>query len=132
MIGRILSAIVAPKGMQKRGKGGKASEYTALLQQIAALVVGTGIELTQDEVEESLGTKAVYAADGKTLVKAAEKKAMPKYFATNLRKRVLETFGKGNVEVTEYNSGKGTRSIFQIIKLAATPAPAAPAPQNPV
>jgi len=149
MIGRIITADIAPKGMMKSGKAGASTEYTPLFVQIAGLAVGTGIELTQDEIEYSRGVKAVFH-DGKEnlvagnseqykrnleLVKKGELKlivdakpaAMPKFFVTNLKRKVNEKFGEGNVSVTKYDSGKGTRCVIHVIKLAEAPAPEQPA-----
>ena len=99
MIGKIIVAGAIPAGLMVKQKGLKDSQYAEFIRQIATLKVGEGVEITQDEIEASLG------------------KAMPKFFRANMRKRVKETF-KGGVEMIELNSGAGTKSVFQFLKRA--------------
>lgn len=145
MIGKIITERKVPVGLVKVGKGSggaNAAEYAELIRQIAELAVGTGLELTQDYVEYALGTKASFTlADGKSVViakdleqftelqgtagvklaHAAKPLPMPKCFLNNMRKRIAEKFGDDSngascVEMTPFNSGKGTRITFQIWK----------------
>jgi hypothetical protein len=145
MIGKIITARVVPAGLAKSGKGSggaNAAEYAEFIRQIAELAVGTGSEITQDQVEYALGTKASYLlADGKTVevaktlercqelaklsgvkvAHAGKPLPMPKCFLNNMRKRIAEKFGDDNngascVQMDKFDSGKGTRCTFQIWK----------------
>ena len=155
MLGNIITERKVPAGLVKVGKGSggaNAAEYAEFIRRMAELKVNTGLDITQDEIEYSLGVKASYTKDGGktiviapclaaslelaktagfTVVHAAKPLAMPKCFLNNMRKRIAEKFGddengKSRVTITPYNSGKGTKFYFQVWKESEAPA-AAPA-----
>lgn len=101
MIGKIITAGAIPSGFALKTKGVRESVYTEIITAVAGLEPKQALELPAADVEKSLG------------------RALPKYFKANLRKKLVEKFGKGKVEMVELVSEANKTSLFQIQKLEA-------------
>lgn len=100
MIGKIITAGAIPAGYAVKTKGVHESVYTEIIAAVAALTAGQALELPAADVEAKLG------------------KSLPKFFKANLRKKLVEKFGKGKVECLELVSEGSKASLYQIQKLA--------------
>jgi hypothetical protein len=99
IIGKILSAEQFKSQFTVKTKGVREGAYADLLVKLAALDVGAVYVATPEDISAGLG------------------KAMPKHFKANMRKRLLEKFGKGAYEMVEATATGDTKVTYAFIKL---------------
>jgi hypothetical protein len=104
-IGKIVTGVAIPTGYLLKSKGIKLSVTVDICESVAALKPGELLQLEQSVIEEKAG------------------KALPKHFRANMRKKLVDKFGKDKVEMVEYTSATGGKSLFVFAKVG-TPAPA--------
>ena len=100
MIGKIINAGAVPAGYVVKTRGVGESVYAEILKSVAELKAGEAFAVSQEELETRMA------------------KALPKFFKANLRKKLVEKFGKGAAEMVELVSEGSKKSLFQIQKLA--------------
>jgi len=103
-IGKIVTGTVIPSGYTLKSKGIKLSVTVDICESVAALKPGELLQLEQSVIEEKAG------------------KALPKHFRANMRKKLVEKFGKDKVEMVEYTSATGGKSLFVFAKVGSAPA----------
>lgn len=101
IVGRILSADEFKAQFTVTTKGVRDSAYVDLRAELSKLEVGEVYTASSDDISAGLG------------------RAVPKHFKANMRKRLIEWFGKGTMEMVEAAYvGETKKPTYAFMKLA--------------